>query len=68
MIILQNRRGFAPFVECVDCGYCESCERCSVTVPLLRDGLCTACHLSAMSRRDTPVAGNRNSESRGGAE
>jgi len=32
IILLQNRRGFAPFVECPDCGYAESCERCSVTL------------------------------------
>jgi len=32
IILLQNRRGFAPFVECQDCGYAESCERCSVTL------------------------------------
>ena len=32
IILLQNRRGFAPFVECLDCGYAESCERCSVTL------------------------------------
>ena len=32
IIVLQNRRGFAPFVECVECGYCETCEHCSVTL------------------------------------
>ena len=32
IIVLQNRRGFAPFVECSDCGYVESCENCSVTM------------------------------------
>ncbi len=32
VILLQNRRGFAPFVECLECGYAESCEHCSVTL------------------------------------
>jgi primosomal protein N' (replication factor Y) len=32
VILLQNRRGFAPFVECMSCGYTETCERCSVTL------------------------------------
>jgi primosomal protein N' (replication factor Y) len=32
IILLQNRRGFAPFVECVDCGYAETCEQCNVTM------------------------------------
>ena len=32
MILLQNRRGFAPFVECGDCGHAEECEHCQVTM------------------------------------
>jgi primosomal protein N' (replication factor Y) len=32
IILLQNRRGFAPFVECPDCGYVESCDHCQVTL------------------------------------
>jgi len=32
IILLQNRRGFAPFVECPDCGYTETCDNCSVTM------------------------------------
>lgn len=32
IILLQNRRGFAPFVECVDCGYTETCDKCSITL------------------------------------
>ena len=32
VILLQNRRGFAPFVECADCGHSELCDRCSVTM------------------------------------
>jgi len=32
IILLQNRRGFAPFIECLDCGYVERCEQCDVTL------------------------------------
>ncbi len=32
IILLQNRRGFAPFIECVDCGYTETCTNCNVTL------------------------------------
>ncbi len=32
IILLQNRRGFAPFIECVDCGHVERCEQCDVTL------------------------------------
>ncbi len=31
IILLQNRRGFAPFIECVDCGATLMCPQCSVT-------------------------------------
>ena len=32
VILLQNRRGFAPFVECGECGHAEECENCQVTM------------------------------------
>lgn len=32
IILLQNRRGFAPFIECNSCGHIELCDRCSVTM------------------------------------
>ena len=32
IILLQNRRGFAPFVECAECGYAEMCDNCNVTL------------------------------------
>lgn len=32
VILLQNRRGFAPFIECNNCGHVEQCDRCSVTM------------------------------------
>jgi primosomal protein N' (replication factor Y) len=32
IILLQNRRGFAPFIECVDCGNTLMCPQCSITL------------------------------------
>jgi primosomal protein N' (replication factor Y) (superfamily II helicase) len=32
IILLQNRRGFAPFIECDDCHYVERCDSCEVTL------------------------------------
>lgn len=32
IILLQNRRGFAPFIECSSCGHVEQCDHCSVTM------------------------------------
>ncbi len=54
IIILQNRRGFAPFVECMECGHTEMCDRCNVTLTyhLVRKHL--RCHYCGLVR--TPPA------------
>jgi primosomal protein N' (replication factor Y) len=31
-ILLQNRRGYAPVVECTDCGFAPNCPHCAVTL------------------------------------
>ncbi len=32
IILLQNRRGFSPFIECPACGFVEQCEDCNITM------------------------------------
>lgn len=32
VILLQNRRGFSPYLECLDCAHIEECSECSVTM------------------------------------
>lgn len=32
IILLQNRRGFAPFVSCPECGYVAMCDDCQVSL------------------------------------
>ena len=32
VILLQNRRGFSPFVECPECGHVEMCDHCNVSL------------------------------------
>jgi len=32
IILLQNRRGFSPFIECPNCGYVEICENCNISL------------------------------------
>lgn len=36
VILLQNRRGYAPVVECAACGWTPACPDCSVTLTLHR--------------------------------
>ncbi len=43
-IVFQNRRGFAPHVECNDCGHVEECENCSISLTFHRDGDALRCH------------------------
>lgn len=44
VILLQNRRGFSNFIECMDCGYVEMCDNChlSLTYHLVKKQL--RCH------------------------
>lgn len=32
VILFQNRRGFAPFIECKTCGWIPKCEHCDVSL------------------------------------
>jgi primosomal protein N' (replication factor Y) len=50
VILLQNRRGFAPFVECADCGYTETCDRCSVTMTYHQTRKHLRCHYCGRTR------------------
>ena len=49
-ILLQNRRGFAPFVECPDCGYTETCRNCNVTLTYHLSKRHLRCHYCGMVR------------------
>lgn len=42
VLLFQNRRGLAPYVECTECGWSARCEMCGVAMTLHSDGL--RCH------------------------
>jgi primosomal protein N' (replication factor Y) len=68
VILLQNRRGYAPFVECPDCGYTESCENCNVTLTYHITQKHLRCHYCGMVRRPyiiCPQCGSAESKLRG---
>jgi primosomal protein N' (replication factor Y) (superfamily II helicase) len=44
IILLQNRRGFSPFLECLDCGFIEECNECSVTMTFHKVKKHLRCH------------------------
>jgi primosomal protein N' (replication factor Y) (superfamily II helicase) len=68
IILLQNRRGYAPFVECPDCGYTESCENCNVTLTYHITRKHLRCHYCGLVRKPyllCPQCGSAASTLRG---
>jgi primosomal protein N' (replication factor Y) len=51
IILLQNRRGFAPFVECPECGYSETCDNCNVSMTYHLTKKHLRCHYCGQTRR-----------------
>ncbi len=37
VILFQNRRGYAPYLECRQCGYVPNCPNCSVSLTYHRN-------------------------------
>jgi primosomal protein N' (replication factor Y) len=61
IILFQNRRGYANYVECYDCGFVAECPHCSITLTFhsyqfkLR---CHYCGYSLPAYRECPECGN----------
>ena len=47
IILLQNRRGYAPYVQCTDCGASLECPNCQVTYTYHAKGRRIICHYCA---------------------
>ena len=43
-MLFQNRRGFAPYVECRECGWTARCSDCNVTLTLHKGSGRMVCH------------------------
>ncbi len=43
-ILLQNRRGFSPYIQCQDCGFVMKCPNCEVTLTYHYAGKNLRCH------------------------
>jgi primosomal protein N' (replication factor Y) len=44
VILFQNRRGYAPYVECKDCGWIPQCKQCNVNYTYHKFGHRLICH------------------------
>ena len=52
IILFQNRRGYAPFVECPDCGWVPQCEHCDVSLTYHKFSTELKCHYCGYSLRN----------------
>ncbi len=44
VILFQNRRGFAPMIECKECGWVPRCQNCDVSLTYHRSMNMLTCH------------------------
>jgi primosomal protein N' (replication factor Y) len=51
IILLQNRRGYAPTVQCGDCGQSIECDHCQVTLTYHANQRQMICHYCAHTER-----------------
>lgn len=51
VILLQNRRGFSPYLECLDCAHIEECAECSVTMTYHKVKKHLRCHYCGRIRK-----------------
>ncbi len=66
VILFQNRRGLAPFVECTDCGYVPRCGHCAIPMSVHRGELrCHYCGASSPMPSLCPACGSMNLATRG---
>lgn len=68
IILLQNRRGFAPFIECADCGNTLMCPNCNVTLTyhLTRKHLrCHYCGITMKPPAECPHCKSMHLQQRG---
>ena len=67
-ILFQNRRGWAPMVECRQCGWVPRCEHCDVSLTLHRNTNQLSCHYCGNTYRvptECPACGSKDLRGRG---
>lgn len=55
IILLQNRRGFSPFVTCKSCGHTPECPHCAVSLTYHRYGNKLTCHYCGHTERQPGI-------------
>lgn len=68
VILFQNRRGFAPMIECRQCGWVPRCQYCDVSLTLHRNMNQLTCHYCGYTYRvpdECPACGCKELRPRG---
>ena len=67
-ILFQNRRGYAPMVECKQCGWVPHCQHCDVSLTLHRNMNQLTCHYCGYTYQvptECPACGCRELQTKG---
>ena len=67
-ILFQNRRGYAPMVECKQCGWVPHCSHCDVSLTLHRNQNQLTCHYCGAVYQvptECPACGSKDLQTRG---
>ena len=52
ILLFQNRRGYAPIIECVTCGYIPKCRNCDVSLTYHQYSNSLKCHYCGFSEKN----------------
>lgn len=58
IILFQNRRGFAPMIECRECGWVPKCQNCDVSLTYHKNTGMLTCHYCGFTYRVPTVCPN----------
>ena len=67
-ILFQNRRGWAPMLECKQCGWVPRCQHCDVSLTLHRNMNQLSCHYCGYTYQvptECPACGGKELQGRG---
>ena len=67
-ILFQNRRGYAPMIECKQCGWVPRCQHCDVSLTLHRNLNQLSCHYCGYTYQvptECPACGGKELQTRG---
>lgn len=68
VILFQNRRGWAPMIECKQCGWVPRCQHCDVSLTLHRNMNQLTCHYCGFTYQvptECPACGSKELQGRG---